>query len=374
MSSSSSAHQAPCGRRHRSSSASPRAIGDAGSSTVKVVPTPSVARARRPSRRGRRRSACTIERPEPDARDRTRSVAVEVRKKRSNSRSRSSAAMPMPVSATSIDRATRRGGRQRTVDAAARGRELDRVGDQVVDHLREPVRVAVERRAAGSVSAHSSTPACSARGAAGLDRVARRPPRGRPARRSRLSVPGLDLGDEQQVADEPQQPPRVALDHVEELPLLVGDLARLLLEQQLEVADDRRQRRAQLVRDEREELVLEPLRLGFGAPALEHLGDELGDRVERVAEARVERARGGAARTRTTRSRSVPRRSGPRRDTGSSRAVEVRVAPLGRAAATAARAGRAPSARPPASAASGRAPPAAAGRRPRPRLPPPAPG
>ena len=71
----------------------------------------------------------------------------------------------------------------------------------------------------------------------------------------------LDLGDEQQVADEPQQPARVALDDLEEA-LGVGVEALAVVEDEVEVADDRRQRGAELVADEGEELVLQ----AFGLP------------------------------------------------------------------------------------------------------------
>ena len=99
---------------------------------------------------------------EPDARM-DASVAALERKKRWNMRSCSSAGMPTPVSRTSMTPPFAAAGAD--VDAAARGRELDRVGDQVVEHLREAIAVAVQG-GHRSVCAISSTPSCSARGRA----------------------------------------------------------------------------------------------------------------------------------------------------------------------------------------------------------------
>ena len=53
----------------------------------------------------------------------------------------------------------------------------------------------------------------------------------------------------------------VALDDAQELTLFVGQRARLLLEHELEVTADRGQRRSELVRDERDELVFEAVEL-----------------------------------------------------------------------------------------------------------------
>ena len=68
--------------------------------------------------------------------------------------------------------------------------------------------------------------------------------------------PRLQLGHEQQLPDEPQQPARIAVDHVEEAaPVRREPLG--LVRQHLEGGDDRRERRPQLVRYERDEVVLE---------------------------------------------------------------------------------------------------------------------
>ena len=90
----------------------------------------------------------------------------------------------------------------------------------------------------------------------------------------------LDLGEEEQVAHELEQPLRVPLDDLEVAP--APGLGRLeVLEQQLDVAADRGQRRAQLVGDERDELVLEPVELAepvvlLGEEALDGLGFRTG--------------------------------------------------------------------------------------------------
>ncbi len=72
-------------------------------------------------------------------------------------------------------------------------------------------------------------------------------------------LPGLDLRDEEEVAHEPQEPVRVAVHDVEEAPVLERKLG--IVEDELQVAGDRRQRRAQLVRDERDELIFETVEL-----------------------------------------------------------------------------------------------------------------
>ena len=92
----------------------------------------------------------------------------------------------------------------------------------------------------------------------------------------------VDLCEEQQIADEMEEPLRVSIDDAEE-PLLLRREIAPLLHQKLEVTADRREWRSQLVRNERDELILhqvelpepcvllgqEPLdRLGLGASRL----------------------------------------------------------------------------------------------------------
>ena len=79
-----------------------------------------------------------------------------------------------------------------------------------------------------------------------------------------LQLARLELRDEEQIVHEPEQAVGVVVDDVEIASLLFGQVA--VVQRQLEIADDRGQRRAQLVRDERHELVHEPcpLRASFG--------------------------------------------------------------------------------------------------------------
>jgi hypothetical protein len=113
-----------------------------------------------------------------------------------------------------------------------------------------------------STSRTRRTPARPAAGCAALDAVRGKLPQIDGAALE-LKAPRIDLRHEEHVAHQPQQPLRVAVDDLE---VATGILVELLVvEHQLEVADDRREGRAQLMRDQREELVLEALRLPFGA-------------------------------------------------------------------------------------------------------------
>ena len=71
----------------------------------------------------------------------------------------------------------------------------------------------------------------------------------------------VDARDEEDVVDEPVEAQAVAVDDLQEVLLLVLQLAGLAVDQELEVADHRRQRRAQLVRDGADELVLHAVEL-----------------------------------------------------------------------------------------------------------------
>ena len=103
-------------------------------------------------------------------------------------------------------------------DRPAGRRELDRVGHEVVDDLGEPVGVAGERRDRVGLGDQLQAGLLGTR-AAGRDGVAHD---GLEIDLAALEVErsGLDLGDEEQVADEPQQPARVALHHAEEVALV----------------------------------------------------------------------------------------------------------------------------------------------------------
>jgi hypothetical protein len=80
-------------------------------------------------------------------------------------------------------------------------------------------------------------------------------------RRLERQAPGVDPRDREDVVDEPEQPVGVPAHDLEEAHLLLGQVSRLAVEHQLEVADDRRDRRSQLVRDRADELVLHPVEL-----------------------------------------------------------------------------------------------------------------
>ena len=85
-----------------------------------------------------------------------------------------------------------------------------------------------------------------------------------------LDVDGLErelqairvgTADRQDVVHQMAQPPRVAVDHLEEPRLVLGEIACLALAQQFEVPDDRRQRCTELVRDHRDEGLLQLVEL-----------------------------------------------------------------------------------------------------------------
>ena len=76
--------------------------------------------------------------------------------------------------------------------------------------------------------------------------------------RFQLQLPGLEPSDEEQVVHEVKQTVGVAIDHIEIPTLLLGEVA--VLECELEITDDRRQRRSEIVGDERDEFVLDPAR------------------------------------------------------------------------------------------------------------------
>ena len=198
-------------------------------------------------------------RPVPWMWRRSASPARYMRSKRRPSPPRS---IPIPVS-DDLERVEPVPPSTRTCDPPASRRELDRVRDQVLHHL---ARGGADRR----------------RRPHALRRLQREldpgllgdRPRGLERARRELGEVGLpeldleraggDLGQQQQVADEAELAARVALDDLEEAPPLVAQVLGLDLGEELRVADDRGQRGAQLVRDEAEELVLEPLRVALG--------------------------------------------------------------------------------------------------------------
>ena len=78
-----------------------------------------------------------------------------------------------------------------------------------------------------------------------------------------LQAVRVEPRDEEQVADQPLQPLGAAVDDREEPLLLVVQLARLALADHLEEAHHRRQGRPELMRDGRDEIVLEPVELAL---------------------------------------------------------------------------------------------------------------
>ena len=160
-------------------------------------------------------------------------------------------------------------GYARTSTRAAGGRELERVRDEVVDHLADAQPVAVAA-GSGSVEQSSAMPRAAATG------------------RARLRRACATIGGDVELASSRARPcpafacavsrrsstrrsSRSALRSItsSQLSCVGGELGLTSLEQQLEVAADRRQRRPQLVRDERDELVLHPVELA--QPLVLHL-------------------------------------------------------------------------------------------------------
>ncbi len=83
-----------------------------------------------------------------------------------------------------------------------------------------------------------------------------------------LDRPGLQARHAQQILNDLRQMVGLAVDCLHELALLVRrELAR---QQQLGVAEDRRERRAQLVRDDRDELGLQPVGLALAGDIAHH--------------------------------------------------------------------------------------------------------
>ena len=75
-----------------------------------------------------------------------------------------------------------------------------------------------------------------------------------------LGVARFDLGEVEHLVDEPRQPLGLLDDDAEELRALAGVEVRVVV-QDLGERADRGQRRAQLVRDGRDEVVLQPVEL-----------------------------------------------------------------------------------------------------------------
>jgi len=137
--------------------------------------------------------------------------------------------------------------------ATCRG-ELDRVRDEVVENLEQPPFVGLHRDRGVRVVRERDPFRHSTRLRLG-HRLARNFSEIELAR-TNLELSRLDLRDEQQVVHELQKPVGIVVDDVQIVSLLFGQVG--IVQRQLEIADDRRQRCAQLVGDERHELVHEP--------------------------------------------------------------------------------------------------------------------
>src|SRR6266536_1784280 len=192
--------------------------------------------------------------------------AFDARKKRSNRRACSGSGTPIPVSATSSSTAPSRLP-TRSVTCPPSGVNLT----PFESRLSTACRIARWSTCTSGVSAASSassTPRSSPTGwsasiaAAEIDVLERQ-----------LELAGVDPGDEEEVVGELQQALRTLGDEAEESLLLVCQRAGVAVEQQLEVAADRGQRRSHLVRDERDELVPHLVEL---TQALVLLREELG--------------------------------------------------------------------------------------------------
>ena len=190
------------------------------------------------------------------------STRVSAWRKRSKMNGRNSGGMPRPVSVTAISMPPPEIGPDRHVHRSPRRCELDRVGQQVPEHLLQAIGIGLDRLDRRGRPTRPGGRLC-ARRPAPPSRARRRPAGGRPRPRSvSFSLPGDDPRDVEDVLDDLGQRARVALDHLERgVALLLADGAGA---EHARVAEDRVERRAQLVRQGREELVLQVV----GAPRL----------------------------------------------------------------------------------------------------------
>jgi hypothetical protein len=178
--------------------------------------------------------------------------------------------------------------------AAARGaREVDGVAEQVAEHVRQLLAVGRDRRQVGRQVGGEHHVA--RRGERAVERehlLDHRGERERGHRQRELVGRAARVGED--LAHHLQQVVAALDDPVDARPLPVAERAEHPVAEDLGVRDDGRERRAQVVRDVREELRLQPvarLQLGDEAPRLAGL------RLER-REARLERVDAGVARGR----------------------------------------------------------------------------
>ena len=263
-------------------------------------------------RRGHRRCPCRSRGPRPVP-GMARSSALPARKNRSNSRSRSSSEIPMPESDTVSTATSPSDAASVTPSAALVGRELDRVRDQVREHLGDPVgvddrgdrRVGQDRPPAAACG--RSPPGCGSGRSGARARTGRSARGGSPSARSR--------GPESVSRSLMSASRRRALWSMisRNSSWSARHLAHLAVHQDVRVAQDRRERRAQLVRHARDEVGLElvgqPQRLdllGERGVQLVEAGEDV-DALDRDRGLGREQARPPPRRGRRSASRAGPR-------------------------------------------------------------------
>ncbi len=177
--------------------------------------------------------------------------------------------------------------RRRDRDAAAGRRVLDGVREQVRDDLSDAAAVAdqLERRARG-LEDESMNP--------GLGREQLDLLRQELAQLERLErereAPGVHLLHVEEIVDQAREAARLAV-HGREI-ALARHLVEVALQEQLDEAEDAGERRAQLVRDGRDELGLDPCSGAFGGDLADHdhAADEIAGGVAHRPGVPLERA------------------------------------------------------------------------------------
>lgn len=176
-------------------------------------------------------------------------------------------------------------GGHREIDRAAVTVELDRVAEQVVDHLAEPAGVGVHGGTIGTGHTHLDHPVCSERAqgehrlADDLERVDLTGMHGRLDRGARTARGDEDVGDDR------EQPLAAAERRLEVAPHPLRQI--VFVEGQLEVAEHRGQGRAQLVRHRGHEVVARAQRFLLGRHIARH------QHASRVGTPVIEQAPGG---------------------------------------------------------------------------------
>src|SRR5574337_936410 len=161
--------------------------------------------------------------------------------------------------------ATVRDGHDHGDDPRVPGRELGSVGDQVQDHLHQPVMIAPQARRIARQFQLQGLAALPDHLRDGIGRVAHDLPQIH-LRRMPFGMPGLDLGHVQHLIHQPGEPPRLGNDDAQEALAVLHAHLRVLLQQFGEGADGS-QGRAQLVAHRAHEVVLEAVQSSGAWPA-----------------------------------------------------------------------------------------------------------